>query len=61
MGTSSFSDQDQNWIRIHMSLWIRIRTQEGKNDPQEKKKSTRNFMFEKLDVLFGALADYFVA
>jgi hypothetical protein len=31
----------------------------GKNDTQEK-KITRNFMFEVLDVLFGALDDSLV-
>jgi hypothetical protein len=27
---------DQNWIQIQSGQWIRI--QEGKNDPQKKKK-----------------------
>jgi hypothetical protein len=26
------------WIRINFSCWTRIRIQEGKNDPQKKKK-----------------------
>jgi hypothetical protein len=37
------------WIRINLSCWIRIRIQEGKNDPQ---KSTELSCFEVLDVLF---------
>jgi hypothetical protein len=32
------------WIRINLSFWIRIRIEEGKNDPENKKKR-RNFMF----------------
>jgi hypothetical protein len=31
-------------IRINLSCWIRIRIQEGKNDPQKKKK-LKGFMF----------------
>ncbi len=32
------------WIRINLSCWIRIRIQEGKNDPKNRKKY-RIFMF----------------
>ncbi len=28
-------DPDPDWIRIQSGLWIRIRIQEGKNDPQK--------------------------
>jgi hypothetical protein len=34
-------DLDPDWIRIQSGQWIRIRIQEGKNDPQKEKK----FMF----------------
>jgi hypothetical protein len=30
-------DPDPYWIRIQLDQWIRIRIQEGKNDPQKKK------------------------
>jgi hypothetical protein len=43
MGTSSISDQDPKWIRSHMSLGIRIRIQEGKNDPTIKVKKYKKF------------------
>jgi hypothetical protein len=33
---------------------IRIRIQEGKNDPQKKEKNLEISCFEALDVLFGA-------
>ncbi len=34
---SSFVDPDPypDWIRIQLGPWIRIRIQEGKNDPQK--------------------------
>jgi hypothetical protein len=28
-------DPDPDWIRVQSGLWIRIRIQEGKNDPQK--------------------------
>jgi hypothetical protein len=28
-------DPDQYWIRIQLEAWIRIRIQEGKNDPKK--------------------------
>ncbi len=39
-GTDSFcqgfgSVSGSAWIRINLSCWIRIRIQEGKNDPQK--------------------------
>ncbi len=33
MDTNSVPDPD--WIRIQLDQWIRIRIQEGKNDPQK--------------------------
>jgi hypothetical protein len=39
-------------IRINLSCWIRIRIQEGKNDPQKKKKVKKYSCSELLDVLF---------
>ncbi len=32
-------EPDPYWIRIQSGLWIRIRIQEGKNDPQKYKKN----------------------
>jgi hypothetical protein len=32
---SSVVDPDPDWIRIQVGPWIRIRIQEGKNDPQK--------------------------
>jgi hypothetical protein len=32
------SDPDPDWMRIQSGPWIRIRIQEGKNDPQKFKK-----------------------
>jgi hypothetical protein len=47
---------DPNWIRIQSGQWIRIRirnpVQEGKNDPQKKKKLLENSCLEVLDVLY---------
>ncbi len=47
-------DPDPYWIRIQSGLWIRIRIriQEGKNDPQKKKKIGKSSCFEVLDGLF---------
>jgi hypothetical protein len=41
-------------IRIDLAIWIRIRIQEGKNDPRNRKilKSEEISYFETLDVLF---------
>jgi hypothetical protein len=37
-GCGSVSGSGSAWIRINLSCWIWIRIQEGKNDPQKKKK-----------------------
>jgi hypothetical protein len=63
------ADPDTNWIRIQSGRWfrIRIRIQEGKNDPQEWKKKNQKFHVLKCyllraegffcisDVLYGGL------
>jgi hypothetical protein len=47
---SRVSDPDPDWIRIQSGQWIR--NQEGKNDPQKKKKICKSSCFEVLDGLF---------
>ncbi len=37
-GFGSGSVSGSAWIRINLSCWIRIRIQEGKNDPKNRKK-----------------------
>ncbi len=41
------SDPDPDWIRFQSGQWIRIRIQEGKNDPQ---KWGKNFLVHVLKV-----------
>jgi hypothetical protein len=43
---------DPDWIRIQSGQWIRIRIQEGKNDPKKKKK------FVNVYVLKGWMASF---
>jgi hypothetical protein len=41
-GFGSVSGSGSAWIRINLSCWIRIRIQEGQNDPKKWKKG-QNF------------------
>ncbi len=61
IGIISAVDPDPDWIWIQWDIpgsvsgsgfAIRIRIQEGKNDPQTKKKVRKISFFEVLDVLF---------